>query len=56
VSCPAERQQLGQQRRDLAEWREGRMPGCNIGELGCDTIATEVERGDARAVCSICHR
>ncbi len=48
VRCPADRQQLGQQRRDLAERRQRRIPGRDIGQLWRDSISAEVEDGKAR--------
>jgi len=43
VLRPTHRQQLRQESRDLAERHQRRVPGCDIGELGCDGIATEVQ-------------
>jgi hypothetical protein len=47
VSRPAERQQLGQECRDLAERRQRRIPGRDVGQFGRQRIAAEVERGNA---------
>jgi hypothetical protein len=47
VLGPAERQQLGQEVRRLAERCEGRIPGRDIGQLGRHRILAEIERGDA---------
>jgi len=40
---PTHRQQLRQESRALAEGQQRRIPGCDIGELGCYGIATEVQ-------------
>jgi hypothetical protein len=47
VPRPAERQQLGQESRDLAERRECGIPGRDMGQLGCDRALAEVDGGDA---------
>ena len=47
VLRPAERQQLGQQRRHLAERCEGGVPGCDIGQLRGQRVLAELENGAA---------
>ena len=37
------RQQLGQQARNLAERRQHRIPGCDIGQFGCNGIPTGIQ-------------
>jgi len=47
VLRPTHRQQLRQQGRDPAERRQRRIPGCDIGELGCDCILAQVQHREA---------
>ena len=47
VPRPAERQQLGQERGDLAEWCEGGVLGRHVGQLGGHGTSAEVEGGEA---------
>ncbi len=47
VRRPADREQLGQERGDLAERRQRRIPGRDVGELRCDGTTAEVQGGEA---------
>ena len=46
VLCPAHRQQLRQQGRDLAERRQRRIPGGDVGKLWRDRIIAKIQRGE----------
>jgi hypothetical protein len=47
VLRPADRQQLGQQDRDLAERHQRRIAGRDVGQLWCDRIMTEIQYAEA---------
>jgi hypothetical protein len=47
VLRPADRQQLGQQDRDLAERRQCRISGRDVGQLWCDRIMAEIQHAEA---------
>jgi hypothetical protein len=48
VRRAADREQLGQERGHLAEGGQGRIPGRDVGELGRDRAAAEIEDCEAR--------
>jgi hypothetical protein len=41
------RQQLGQQDRNLAEWHQRRISGCDVGQLRCNRIMAEIQHAKA---------
>jgi ribosomal protein L20 len=47
VLRPANRQQFVQQRRDLAERRQRRISGRNVGQLWCNRIMAEIQNAEA---------
>jgi hypothetical protein len=47
VLRPADRQQFAQQRRDLAERRQRRTSGRNVGQLWCNRIMAEIQNAEA---------
>jgi hypothetical protein len=47
VPCPTERQQLGQERGDLAERGQRRIPGGHVGELRRDGTTAKVRGSEA---------
>ena len=47
VLRPADRQQFVQQCSDLAERRQRRISGCNVGQLWCNRIMAEIQNAEA---------
>jgi hypothetical protein len=47
VLRPTDRQQFGQQHRNLTERRQRRIPGGDVGKLWRDRIMAEIQRGEA---------